>query len=70
MKLKEVTLPSGIIVPKKGFWLHESCPKAEEHSHVPADFNSVYGSQTHKQIKHEVCGLWTQWVKKESRYEL
>ena len=38
-----VTLPSGITVERKGTWLHESCPQADQHSPVPADFNGSNG---------------------------
>ena len=58
-----VTLTSGITVPKRGVWLHESCPKADEHSPFPKDFNGVR-SMTHRQAIHPWCGLWSLWVRR------
>lgn len=63
-----VTLPTGLVVPVKGLWLHESCPRAYEHSPLPADFNPGTGySKTMRQVKHKTCGLWTQWEPKKKR---
>lgn len=70
---QKVTLPSGLVVrwPKGAFYLTEACPRREEHSPYPADFNpdaltrSSRTSRTHVQRKHDVCGLWTQWIPRE-----
>lgn len=63
-----VTLPTGLVVPAQGVWLHESCPRAHEHSSLPDDFNLNTGrSKTMRCVKHKTCGLWTQWVPKKRR---
>lgn len=67
-----VTLPSGITVPYLGSLL-ASCPKADEHSVYPADFDldrddaagEIVPSLTHVQRTHETCGLWAIWEPRE-----
>jgi hypothetical protein len=62
---KTVKLPSGIEVPwtKDMLWLPDACPKKDEHSPFPRDMNFGNGmSKTHRQAKHETCGLWAIWV--------
>lgn len=62
---QRVRLPSGIVVkwPKGAVWEHEACPRANEHSPFPKDFNPGSGlSRTHVQSIHPVCGLWALWV--------
>ena len=66
-KPEMVILPSGLTVLRRGTWLPESCPKREEHSPYPADFDPVRNgpvSRTHDQAIHPVCGLWALWVRK------
>jgi hypothetical protein len=62
-----VSLPSGITVPRKGVELHESCPNAEEHDPVPRNMNANGYSPTHRQVKHDICGLYAKWVPRSKR---
>jgi len=66
MKLRTVSLPSGLVVPwddEYMVWLHHACPDRHEHDPLPADFSGATGrSKTHRQARHKRCGLWTQWI--------
>ena len=64
-----VTLPTGLIVERRGGALYESCPDHEtkhyrnDHGgHVPEDMDGNGHSRKLRQTKCPTCGLWALWV--------
>jgi hypothetical protein len=69
MASRFVTLPTGLRVPRKGVWLHQSCPDAAvlhyrnaDGGGTPPDMDTNGRSPTRVQSKCPTCGLWALWL--------